>query len=460
MRSDPGEKVIALFRMYRRLCESGLQPRTGFPTTGIPSRTVSVLEGLRTEFPKTEIKYLPGTQFLRNDGSAVPNDLFTTDEGKPGLKVEYGLVPTTLSIDLKPIPIVTQVSQGVDLRQDDLPKDLQGKGAPAVHWSGYLTPNRTGDYLLGILADGYARVTVNGSEIAQEFTLGGPESRLGRVHLEQGKKVSLNVIYAQLSGSKARAQLIWAKAESSPSPEAVAVAKQADVVVAVVGITSQLEGEEMKVSEEGFLGGDRTSLDLPRPEEALLEEVAETGKPLVVVLMNGSALGVNWANAHANAILDAWYSGEEGGAAVAETFSSKNNPAGRLPVTFYADVSQLPNFEDSMKGRTYRYFEGKPLYPFGYGLSYSAFSYSGLTLPTEAVKAGDSVKASLTVANTGSRPGDEVVQLYLSFPDVKGAPLKALRGFRRVHLEPGASERVDFDLKGRDLGIVTELASR
>jgi beta-glucosidase len=425
---------------------------------GIPSHTVSVLEGLKAEFPTAEIKYVPGIQFLRNDGTAVPNDLFTTDEGKQGLKVEFGLVPTTLSIDLKPIPIVTQVSQGVDLKHDDLPKEVQGKGAPAVHWSGYLTPNRTGDYLLGILADGYARVTVDGLEIAQEFTLGGPESKLGKVHLEQGKKVSLNVTYAQLSGSKARAQLIWAKAESAPSPEAVAVAKQADVVVAVVGITSQLEGEEMKVSEEGFLGGDRTSLDLPRPEEALLEEVAETAKPLVVVLMNGSALGVKWANAHANAILEAWYSGEEGGAAVAETLSGKNNPAARLPVTFYADVSQLPNFEDySMKGRTYRYFEGKPLYPFGYGLSYSTFSYSGLTLPTEVVKAGDSVKASVTVANTGSRAGDEVVQLYLSFPDVKGAPLKALRGFRRVRLEPGASQKVDFDLKDRDLGMVTEV---
>jgi len=246
----------------------------------------------------------------------------------------------------------------------------------------------------------------------------------------------------------------------APWPEAIAAAKTADVVVAVVGITSQLEGEEMPVSEEGFLGGDRTSLDLPKPEEALLEAVAGTGKPLVVVLMNGSALGVNWANAHANAIVDAWYSGEEGGAAVAETLSGKNNPGGRLPLTFYTDVSQLPHFEDySMQGRTYRYFKGKPLYPFGYGLSYSKFSYSGLTLPTEAVKPTDPVKASVTVTNSGSLAGDEVVQLYLSFPDVKGAPLKALRAFKRVHLEPGASQQVEFELKGRDLGMVTEIGN-
>ncbi|MGD0548271.1 MAG: glycoside hydrolase family 3 C-terminal domain-containing protein, partial [Terracidiphilus sp.] len=162
------------------------------------------------------------------------------------------------------------------------------------------------------------------------------------------------------------------KIDLKPRPEALAAAKEADVVVAVVGITSELEGEEMKVEEPGFKGGDRTSLDLPKPEEELLQFVAEAHKPLVVVLTNGSALGVNWAQAHANAILEAWYPGEEGGAAVAETLSGKNNPAGRLPVTFYKDVAQLPAFENyAMKGRTYRYFEGQPLYPFGYGLSYT-----------------------------------------------------------------------------------------
>jgi beta-glucosidase len=213
----------------------------------------------------------------------------------------------------------------------------------------------------------------------------------------------------------------------------------------------------MPVAEEGFLGGDRTSLDLPKPEQALLEAVAATGKPLVVVLMNGSALGVNWAQAHANAIVESWYSGEEGGAAVAETLSGKNNPGGRLPVTFYKDVSQLPNFENySMEGRTYRYFKGAPLYPFGFGLSYSKFSYSGLTLPTEEIAAGAPVNAEVTVTNTGSSAGDEVVELYLTFPNVAGAPIRALRGFKRLHLEAGASQKVQFELKNRDLSMVTE----
>jgi beta-glucosidase len=245
--------------------------------------------------------------------------------------------------------------------------------------------------------------------------------------------------------------------DASSVTEAVTAARNADVVVAVVGITSELEGEEMDVNEEGFLGGDRTSLDLPRPEQTLLEAVAAAGKPLIIVLTNGSALGVNWAQAHANAILDAWYPGEEGGAAVAETLSGRNNPAGRLPVTFYKDVTQLPPFEDySMKGRTYRYFEGTPLYPFGYGLSYTTFTYSGLTLPNREVTAGSPVTAEVTVTNTGSRAGDEIAQLYLEFPHVPGAPLRALRGFQRVHLEASASQRLRFKLLPRDLSMVTE----
>jgi beta-glucosidase len=196
---------------------------------------------------------------------------------------------------------------------------------------------------------------------------------------------------------------------------------------------------------------------MPQPEEDLVEAVAATGKPFAVVLINGSALSVNWINQHANAVVEAWYPGEEGGVAVAETLGGKNNPAGRLPVTFYTSVDQLPNFEDyGMANRTYRYFNGKPLYPFGYGLSYTKFSYSNLSIPNSAVAAGQPLSVDATVANTGKVAGDEVVQLYLKFPQVKGAPRVALRGFQRIHLEPGASQQVHFDLKPRDLGMVTE----
>jgi beta-glucosidase len=266
--------------------------------------------------------------------------------------------------------------------------------------------------------------------------------------LEKGHKVPLEISFGGRNG-KAHAELIWTKANNGPSPEAIAAAKNADAVIAVVGITSQLEGEEMPVSEPGFVGGDRTSIDLPQPEEELVEAVAASGKPLAAVLLNGSALAINWINEHANAILEAWYPGEEGGAAVAETLSGKNNPAGRLPLTFYTGVDQLPHFEDyGMANRTYRYFSGKPLFKFGYGLSYTKFSYSDLSLPAHAVTAGQPVGADVTVTNTGNLAGDEVVQLYLKFPAVKGAPLIALRGFERIHLEAGRNQEDPFRLEG------------
>jgi len=256
-------------------------------------------------------------------------------------------------------------------------------------------------------------------------------------------------------------KLVWLNLIADPIAEAVAAAKQADVVVAVVGITSQLEGEEMKVEVPGFKGGDRTSLDLPKEEEDLLEAVKATGKPLVVVLMNGSALSVNWASEHADAILDAWYSGEEGGTAIAQTLAGLNNPAGRLPVTFYKGVEQLPVFEDyAMKNRTYRYFEGQPLYPFGYGLSYSKFEYGNLKLSAPELKAGDSLEVDVDVKNASSTDGDEVAELYLNFPKLAGDPIRALRGFARIHLAGGGTQHVHFTLGPRDLSLVNDTGDR
>ena len=426
--------------------------------TGIPTHTVSMLEGMKAAFPDAKITYVPGTQFLRNDGTPVPHDLLTTPDGKPGLNAEYlGEVRMELIEGRPPEPVATRAEAGLDLTESNLPAEVRGKPSFAVRWTGFLTPPETGDYLVGILASGFARVSINDKIVAQEFAMAGAEGKLGRVHLEKGQKVSLDVSYGIMNGGQPRAQLIWAKANSAPSAEAVAAARNADVVIAAVGITSELEGEEMPVEVPGFLGGDRTSIDLPEPEEALLEAVATSGKPLIVVLMNGSALAVNWANEHANAIVEAWYSGEEGGNAIGDTLSGKNNPGGRLPVTFYKDLSQVPNFENySMQGRTYRYFEGKPLYSFGYGLSYATFSYSNFTLPRSDIAAGDPLNAEVTVTNTGKVAGDEVVQVYLKFPKVPGAPLKALRGFERIHLEPGRSQQAHFELKGRDLSMVTE----
>jgi len=226
-------------------------------------------------------------------------------------------------------------------------------------------------------------------------------------------------------------------------------------------LTSELEGEEMPVSEAGFQGGDRISLDLPKPEEDLLQSLASTGKPLVVVLMNGSALSVNWAQEHANAILESWYSGEEGGAAIAETLAGVNNPAGRLPVTFYKSVADLPAFEDySMSHRTYRYFTGAPLYPFGYGLNYSKFEYSNLKLSSNSLRAGDLLNVEADVRNVSSRDGDEVVELYLTYPSLAGAPIRALCGFNRVHIQAGETAHVRLTVSPRGLSYVNEAGDR
>jgi beta-glucosidase len=418
---------------------------------GTPTHTVSVLEGMKAEFPDAKIIYVPGTQFLSNQGSPVPTSALTTADGKPGLKAEYSSRP---GFDAKPTPLMSRVESSVNLSERDLPEEAKAIKTLSVQWIGFLNPIATGDYLLGIKADGFARVSADDKLVTAGW---GNNTHLGQIHLEKGHSVKLDVSYSRFGEGKREAQLIWAPINNAPDPAAVVAAKNADVVVAVVGITSRLEGEEMPVDQPGFSGGDRTTLDLPKPEEDLVQAVAATGKPLVVVLMNGSALGVNWEKAHANAILEAWYSGEEGGAAVAETLSGKNNPAGRLPVTFYKDVHQLPHFENySMKGRTYRYFEGEPLWPFGYGLSYTSFSYGDLALPNSPLNAGDPLDASVTVTNTGKTAGEEVVQLYLKFPDVPGAPIRALRGFQRIRLEPGHQKRVDFHLSPRDLSMVTE----
>ena len=424
--------------------------------TGTPTHTVSVLEGLKMEFPDAQINFVPGTQFLRKDGVPVPSSVFTTAEGQPGLMQEFA---TGQMFGGKPTVLTTRSASSVDLKAGDVPAEAANKSPLLVQWNGFLTPTETGEFRIGLrFQGGFASVFVDGKQVAQGW--GGDsevESKVGRIHLEQGKKVTIKVNYAIGNGEPKIAQLIWSRYDPSPGKEAIEAANNSDVVIAVLGITSELEGEEMPVDEEGFKGGDRTSLDLPKPEQQLLEAVSATGKPVVLVLANGSALSVNWATQHVNAILESWYAGEEGGAAIAETLSGKNNPAGRLPVTFYTGVDQLPPFGDySMKGRTYRYFKGTPLYPFGHGLSYTTFTYSGLMLPKNPINAGDPLVAEVTVTNSGKREGDEVAQVYLSFPNVAGAPLSALRAFKRIHLKPGEAQKLRFELNERDLGMVSE----
>ena len=235
--------------------------------------------------------------------------------------------------------------------------------------------------------------------------------------------------------------------------EAVKAARQADAVVLFLGLTARLEGEEMRVELEGFRGGDRTRIDLPAAQERLLERIVAVGKPTVLVLLNGSALAVSWAQQHVPAIVEAWYPGQAGGTAIADVLFGDYNPGGRLPVTFYKSVDDLPPFDDyRMEGRTYRFFKGTPLYPFGYGLSYTSFAYKQLRTSAGTLRADDTLTVRVDVTNTGQREGDEVVQLYVRHLGSRVTrPREDLRGYRRVTLRPRETRTVQFPLVAASL---------
>jgi beta-glucosidase len=419
--------------------------------SGTPSRTVTLVEGIRKQFGSAQVTYAEGTNFLRQE-SLIPAAQYSTEDGQPGLMGEY--FPNK---EFKGPPLVRRRDASINL--EPLPHDQDSLTQPlgltdfSVRWTGLLTPAQSGTYR--ILTTGYtSRLWLDGKLVSDDLAPEGsaPEPL---VRLAKGHKYRLRLesVVQDDGGS----QLFWLSLNSDPLSPALEEAARADVIVAVVGITSQLEGEELRVKIAGFSGGDRTSLDLPKDEEDLLKALKATDRPLVVVLMNGSALSVNWADRSADAILESWYSGEEGGTAVAQTLAGVNNPAGRLPVTFYKGVEQLPSFDDySTENRTYRYFKGQPLYPFGYGLSYSLFLYSNLKLSAATLSEGDALAVDVDVSNSSDRDGDEVVQLYLTFPNLKGAPIRALAGFTRIHVIKGATQHVHLTLSPRDLSMVNE----
>jgi len=253
----------------------------------------------------------------------------------------------------------------------------------------------------------------------------------------------------------------WMPPVDTLRQQAVVLASKADAVVAFLGLSPNIEGEEMPVHVQGFEGGDRTTVELPAVQQKLVEDLAATGKPLMIVLMNGSTIALKETEQRAAAILEAWYPGQSGGTAIVDTLFGDNNPAGRLPETFYASTEQLPDFKDySMKNRTYRYFSGQPLYWFGYGLSYSTFSYTNLKLSSTAVPAGKPLSVKATVQNTSAKDGDEVVELYLLPQGIDGAPLRELVAFDRIHLKAHESRQVQFTLDARRLSLVDENGKR
>src|SRR5213594_560201 len=423
---------------------------------GNPSSYTTIIDGIRKRFRGAKILTAMGAPVTETSAVVIPSEHLRTGgaNSQPGLNAEY-----FANINFSGAPVLKRVDAKVDFEWNNVsPGPGVSAGNYSIRWTGELVPPVDGDYRLGASTDGGYRIYLDGKKFIDDFAPHGTRTMTTLVHLQAGHAYPIRIEYFH-GWWEATARLLWLP--PNLMEDAVNAARKADVIIAVVGITAQFEGEESDSSDPGFFGGDRLDLNLPRPQQELLESVAATGKPLIVVLTNGSALAMNWAQQHAAAIVEAWYPGEEGGAAVAGVLAGDYNPAGRLPVTFYQSVAQLPPFGNySMAGRTYRYFTEPPLYPFGYGLSFSSFNYSDAKVSQAQAAADGAVTASVRVSNASSVPGDEVVQLYLAHPGVEGAPIRALAGFQRIHLDASASKTVEFTLHDRDLSVVDEAGAR
>jgi beta-glucosidase len=454
---------------------------------GTPLHPVTPLDGMSNQFKTTPILYAQGSTLAEGFAVPVPRTAFGMNKG---LKAEFFATP-----DWTGRPVATETDHLVQADWENAePAPEVDTHNYSVRWTGTIaapapghyvfsiepadafpyTPDETYRFILDgkILSEGNLRAGRDLSQMGHFKSAPGasptaPPEQLNvkvpqvPVDFSDTKEHSIVVEYAHSADrSGGGITLKWQAPAQAQIDEAVARAKEASVVVAFVGLSPQLEGEEMPIKIPGFSGGDRTSLDLPEPQENLLKALAATGKPLIVVLQSGSAVALNWSNEHAAAVLEAWYPGVEGGDAVARTLAGLNNPAGRLPVTFYKSLDGLPEFTDyALKGRTYRYFTGKPLWGFGYGLSYSKFTYSPVKLSASTLKAGDPITATVTVTNNGTMSGDEVVEAYLKTPQEAG-PIHSLVGFDRVTIGPGASKEVELKIDPRSLSSVDDQGNR
>jgi beta-glucosidase len=420
---------------------------------GTPSRYTTPLQGIKNGAGKnTEIVYEQGCNLVEEGGirNYVASDFLSTGKEK-GLTVEY-----FKNKELSGEPFYKRTDVFIN------PNWVYGSRQPAfpgsaefssLRWTGTITPAVSGEYNFEVKSDGGYRLYINNKLLINDWGEDSLSVINKSIPLEGGKPYDFKLEFCLKTG---RPQLFiqWELMNRDNFKNAIETAKTSDVIVFVGGITAQLEGEEMRVDYEGFKGGDRTSLNLPAVQERLLKELQKTGKPVILVLTSGSALSVNWEEENLPAIVQLWYPGEEGGRALADVLFGDYNPGGRLPVTFYKSVEQLPAFEDyNMKGRTYRFFKGDALYPFGYGLSYTSFRYSNLRV-AEKINTGESFQVSADVENAGKLEGDEVVELYLKGEGLsEGEPIQSLQGFKRIHLGAGEKQSVQFTVAPRQISI-------
>jgi beta-glucosidase len=423
---------------------------------GVPSRPVTPLEGIRRAVgPGTEVVYARGSDLAENTPSfeVVPGGVLFSQSGGAGTS---GLTGEYFgNHDFEGPPFVTRIDRRLDFTWwDTVPTPGLPADSFSVRWTGSLVAPVSGRYAIGVRVFGRGSLWLDESNLFEYSDRHVVMTRWEYVELEAGVPRDIRVDYFDRRAD-AIIQLVWSKPEPQLREAALEVAARADAVILFMGLSPRLEGEEMPVHVPGFAGGDRLDLRLPAPQEELLQAVASLGRPVALVLLNGSALAVEWAAEHVPAVVEAWYPGQAAGTAIADVLFGDYNPAGRLPVTFYSSIDQLPPFDDyDMAGRTYRYFDGQPLFPFGHGLSYTTFAYTDLELPSQVIS-GEELQVSVLVSNTGDRAGEEVVQLYVT--DLEATvpvPVRSLQGFRRLRLESGASQRVSFSLSPRQLSLI------
>ncbi|MNQ36400.1 Xylan 1,4-beta-xylosidase precursor [compost metagenome] len=421
---------------------------------GTPSKLTTVLQGLKDKLgTNTEVIYEKAINFT-NDTLLVYADVKNqyAFEGKQGFKAEY-----FNNKDLSGKPEITRTETELNhfwQEGEAVVQNIKANNFSARYTTNF-TATEDGSITFELTADDGYRFLVNGKEELNAWKKNRWGGQTFELKTKKGTVYNLVVEYWQGEG-KGNVALNAGNFKKTDFTALVNRLKDVDAFVFAGGISPQLEGEEMKVNFPGFKGGDRTSILLPAVQTDLMKALKTTGKPVVFVMMTGSAIAIPWEAQNVPAIVNAWYGGQAAGTAVADVLFGDYNPAGRLPITFYKGDSDLPEFVDyKMDNRTYRYFEGKPLYGFGYGLSYTSFKYDQLKMPSKISK-GKSVSVSVRITNTGKLAGEEVAQLYLINQNktIK-APLKTLKGFERINLKSGESKTITFTLSPEDLSHIT-----
>ncbi len=412
---------------------------------GFPAEPITPLQGILEVLLKTKVVYERGCDIAENMPSLeiIPAKYFFTsaDQKENGLTAEY-----FDNRDFNGKPAFTRTDPMIDFRWwSKAPDPKFDPDNFGVRWTGVIVPPKTGRYAFGGYGFNGFRIYMEDTLLVQFKGTHHPNKTYKYINLVEGKPYKIKIEFFKTMRFSLM-QLIWSVPDEDLEKRAIQAAKDADVVILVMGLSPRLEGEEMDVPVKGFQGGDRLTLDLPEVQENLMKKIVKAGRPTVLVLLNGSAVSINWAQKNIPAIVEAWYPGQSGGYAIANVLFGDYNPSGKLPVTFYKSVDQLPAFTNyDMSNRTYRYFKGESLYPFGYGLSYTTFQYKNMKLEKEKIKAGDSVKVSIEISNTGEMDGDEVVQLYIKAAKDKKA-IKTLKGFERISTKSGETKKVEFTI--------------